>query len=750
MSNPFLVQPLYYTFNDNKYSFEPKNLIKHFNELYVFCKMKNNPNNKEILYNELNTFNYNDYVLYKVDIKIIFIESIFKDIVIINKDILDKSNHFGYDLMELNLIFPVLNISFLNIQNYIDNFSNKNTLLNFYNNLVIGIELRNINDKKYYYIIIDMINSLEDSKYWYIDKNRNIDMSQEFINRKFKYNYNVTNNNIITKTMVKTQDEDYLSQILKKNISSNINFKSNKYYYDDSKSELTNQDINNIYNYLKDGQKILFIKNLLLSRKYCHHIINNDYMINEFNKLLITNSKKHNFIKSLCMYFKYAILKFYLDETKKIKYLDTNDNIVFNIETAKLLPPNSTILSLYEYIKPINKDFYKNTINGLTPKSNTTICSLQEFRENVNIFITGDKRINIFKYFDFKKYKAYLCGSIMSACTINNHPLEKKFNDKSDYYKKYYQNSDIDIVINSNNYNTFIENVIDIYNDFNKFLEDDTLELILNKSIYFYLSDDFIKNINNSPYSIEYIKDNINDDNIINFLLPYIEIEYNKYIENNNIKNNDTLMFDKEKLIIIISNSGDKDFKINIKYKIKSSLKIINNDIEIFMLSFKDPMNFISGFHLPCVKAYYDGDMVYMTPSFVIAQKTFLNLDYNYFSSNTSPMEIINKYRFRGYGILLNHNEIIELYNYSYNNEYWKNKYKLNNYKKDIHKLTSNNFKSIMDHFYDYVDTHKWLISHHVFIELDVDNKKEHLNIPFLEINIKNDDGFIKPPEIKI
>ena len=52
-----------------------------------------------------------------------------------------------------------------------------------------------------------------------------------------------------------------------------------------------------------------------------------------------------------------------------------------------------------------------------------------------------------------------------------------------------------------------------------------------------------------------------------------------------------------------------------------------------------------------------------------------MNMHYTYFSSKTTPMDIINKYRMRGYGIILNTNEIKELYKYSCENEFWRNLY---------------------------------------------------------------------------
>ena len=68
---------------------------------------------------------------------------------------------------------------------------------------------------------------------------------------------------------------------------------------------------------------------------------------------------------------------------------------------------------------------------------------------------------------------------------------------------------------------------------------------------------------------------------------------------------------------------------------------------------------------LPIVRSYYDGNTVYITPSCISACMTFLNMDYKYFAGSKDPIEIINKYRSRGFGTILNENEIKRLLEYS-------------------------------------------------------------------------------------
>jgi hypothetical protein len=57
---------------------------------------------------------------------------------------------------------------------------------------------------------------------------------------------------------------------------------------------------------------------------------------------------------------------------------------------------------------------------------------------------------------------------------------------------------------------------------------------------------------------------------------------------------------------------------------------------------------------------------------------TLINIDYKYFAGRKDPIEIINKYRMRGFGTILNKKEITKLIEYSNMVPKWKKLYKLN------------------------------------------------------------------------
>lgn len=65
----------------------------------------------------------------------------------------------------------------------------------------------------------------------------------------------------------------------------------------------------------------------------------------------------------------------------------------------------------------------------------------------------------------------------------------------------------------------------------------------------------------------------------------------------------------------------------------------------------------ISNFHVPCVRAFFDGNILKFLPSFLIAMKTGLLVDYRYINANTGPDAIIVKYGQKGFSFVINQAE---------------------------------------------------------------------------------------------
>lgn len=101
----------------------------------------------------------------------------------------------------------------------------------------------------------------------------------------------------------------------------------------------------------------------------------------------------------------------------------------------------------------------------------------------------------------------------------------------------------------------------------------------------------------------------------------------------------------------------------SIRFKIYSPK--INRQFEVFKIKNDNFFSVVSKFHMGFVRAYWNGSTVKCLPSYVSSMMLQLSTDYNYFASIRDPIEIINKYRSRGFGIILNDNEKIHMIYYN-------------------------------------------------------------------------------------
>ena len=120
---------------------------------------------------------------------------------------------------------------------------------------------------------------------------------------------------------------------------------------------------------------------------------------------------------------------------------------------------------------------------------------------------------------------------------------------------------------------------------------------------------------------------------------------------------------------------------------------------------------------------YYNGDNLYMLPSCYSALTTFINMDYKYFAGIRDPIEILNKYSTRGFGIILNDKEKVHMLKYNSTLDQWNK----------IMKLNINSKLSMKEHF------SPLLLSNEIFRV-----KKYSENLPD---DIYNNDNYYKNKE---
>ena len=163
--------------------------------------------------------------------------------------------------------------------------------------------------------------------------------------------------------------------------------------------------------------------------------------------------------------FGYAWLRFYMEESIKKSFIKTDDEFIFDIETAALLPVfqmdkgdphKNPYVPILVSNHSLNPKLNVNSVNIDYDSKSTShkICNLEQFRTRFNIFCTNKSDKNLFNNINFSKNKMAITGSIMTACLQYRHPLLNLFNNQSkiDYlyqrfFNEYYAESDIDIMI---------------------------------------------------------------------------------------------------------------------------------------------------------------------------------------------------------------------------------------------------------------------------------------------------------------
>ena len=544
-----------------------------------------------------------------------------------------------------------------------------------------------------------------------------VDASIIMTNNKMVFNNNINNNN--------------------NNTNNNNNLSTNK------------EAINTLFHLIDDKKLLYDIFNaMLVSPKYCHMVINNQFVLTQM----------HDFFKSkLIIIYKYLIGYAWLTMYQSECFVGTNTtkdhSFVFNINTANKLPffpyCNNCIHDNPYCSLLVNEHIIKTNIyQGLAMIDNYNqygIDNLDGFKKKFNIFTSGRVDKDIFEGLDWVSFA--VTGSIITACVPKKNPLVNLMANKEiafdvlmkKFYQEYYENSDIDIMCNTKSIYDYINNVSKLIDVVEKNIGD-KLTITSNKSLcitidkkyielemkQFGTVDEVIKKINDVHiqeylynkyiYSIKnrqhtqntqntqqpQLNDNTLFNDYFNKISPidnmYIVINSHELTESaNNQYNNDTDINIYLNDILLDKVHEDQNimvFKISESIKFKLSSPVLPRSIEIFRINCEDFFGCVSKFHLPCVRGYYDGNMVYLLPSCITALMTFLNIDYKYFAGSRDPIAIINKYIQRGFGIAINQEEYRIVKEYNDIDEDFKKRFANSNYYFTSKKITDEVFKN--------------------------------------------------------
>jgi hypothetical protein len=597
-------------------------------------------------------------------------------------------------------------------KNYIESYICQYTIHKNLENYFKIIKVNNYLKVNNYYANINRLNLLIDApecKFWTIKKNCLRNITQFFIKRNFENEKKkLTNKKVLEEiNKVENVDHDYLLFLNKPNLYTNIANSLSQYdYYNyiiNEKKSITNDEIYNIIENINSLKELyFFVSKLTLTKEYCHLIINNKRVLellndNNFLKRKFKQNYIISFIEKYKLMFKYIIgyawIIFYTEESIKKSHVLQTDRFVFDIDTASLLPS----FPFSNYNPKTNPYFsllldnevldFSNNINSFgyinIPNNNIdfyAISNLTQFENKLNIFINYKYNYNLFNNITWTNLA--VGGSVMAACLSNNNPLQYNFNNSSNnnanfekYIEHFYKDSDIDIMCNCINeldfFKTFFRFFEQLSNNIKLIVPTENIKYKINKKTYLYISSDIIYKLKiKLNLSENEIINNLNNDNIFNEIYKYYLKEHTKYIEKyitlDIFKNNNyNFLFEpntKENIVIKINEMSDSIHLFNnIKFEISSAAKsnVLRRKIEFFKIKYNSFFSSVSKFHLNVVRSYYNGENVYILPSCITALKTYINMDLKYFAGNTSPYNIIEKYRFRGFGTILNNSEKI-------------------------------------------------------------------------------------------
>lgn len=645
-------------------------------------------------------------------------------ISIISGDVIEQLLHKPIDSYnDHTLVVPIFTISKSDIKLYLSQF--KNCLLEDYckikfMNYFFG-NIKKIKDTSY------MIENSDESNYWTHSYNCKLNISLQFMNRNFNFfGINKVDDKKISEILVNLQNlpddgGDYLSHMFRKQnfVDASNAIKRNGYliYKMTDKKTLSNftEIIQKLHQEGSHNELMLLLINILVSKDYCHMVLNDSNILDIFMKL----SKEYLNDMQVRKIIAYAWISLYLEETIKRSFTDITDRFVFTSDVASKLPifdfnlfklkenPYFPLLindKLYADVNAYGVDNYTFTnydsVNGIDKeliKCQYGVADTNTFKKRMNVFLTGDKSTDIFSHVNYNNIA--VSGSIIAACLPRYNPLVLNVGcDFSSFVDEYYGDADLDIMCNLQDTFEYIDKAFELNESFDKATKSINPDNI-SRVDHVKVANIFI-NFNKIDEVIDELKLSCTKENFNEKLIENKAKLYKLYV-NYKIKGHKTYFEqDPEKfkdpkyngffeiipiegVNIYVKNFTDLDDELfvpsaytiheNLKYKYKISG--VKRGFEVFQIKYSNFFSTVHKFHLPCVRAYYDGMNVHMLPSCISACMTLTNIEYKYFAGSKDPIEVLNKYERRGFGTIINDKERIKKIKYSHDVEKWKDLY---------------------------------------------------------------------------
>lgn len=785
INNPFIAYESRDNVHKDKTNYQLSKLFNY--HIYILCLKNDYKHDDNIFNKKVDKSLLDNYTLVRVRINTFM--HLRENFWIISGNTLNK--FFSNNFLDNEIILPLYYLNKDHIKNLLKLENGITTMQESMNllNILDYIQKEYLNSTQYLNFC-NMIFNSNDGMYWANQTNCKQNITLFFIERTFKLSdfAKITDEEIrkiVQKIDTEGDNDNYLSFLYRKklyvDVSSGLKKKGYKLYnitQNPLTEKLNNTSFTNIINKLIDNKQYKIMLYLLLtvmkSKELCHLVVNNVEILKLMNKKIdyFGNSIFNRFMPIIHYILRYVWITFYTEEAIKNSYSKKTDRYIMTADTASLLPVFPYDNSDYRTSPYLPILVMKNIVNieqnlqgvGMIYKDNKFpygISTKEEFEEKLNIFMTKDPNVKIFENFEWNKYNYAISGSVMTACAIKKNPLEYLHASFNEYLDTYYKTSDLDIMSSYHNFD-FVDATHYLVNTLKKNIKknynvDAIVFLVPAKTV-------------NIIFDITYATENIVDDNItledvikdlnqakikdkvykiyLKEKLKMIQANKDTKYWDNEIYNDVFDIVPIEKISIVLLNKEKNKFSYteNLKYKI--STEFITRSIELFSVYGFDHFTVVAKFHLPCVRAYYNGDNVYMTPSFISAAMTFMNIDYKFFSGSYHPCELILKYHTRGFGLYLNDHEKVKFVNYACSVHKWKKELNI-----DILQPTTINkifgSKTIYHPFYNKKNIQNttsisisWI---YILTKLYRQNESNEFNTTVYNTNSINNEGYIIP-----
>lgn len=703
-----------------------KELYNNHPYIFIIC-LKNDANNSEKnckaieYYLETHSKNLEKYTdfftMVQFPVKILYKNNIRKGLIKIKSKDLDSFNKNNYPLKEEEYVYLMLNVKEYIIRNFLDNYT---IHLDKFVEAKIFTSYFNIGTMDNY--LISLINNIDYNKYWQHPKNINIDTlfndrlfnlpltvdTEKLISNNFN-NYGDKSNITFNQAYFFLQvDELKFAVSTKKSHKYKVNTKNLADISKEVEFFLT-QDI------LSEKERYYLLCNLLVNKLYCHLVVTNALIL-EKNKDIFA---KYQPIFRYLLSYVWIILS---DEEKESAiFVNMEDRFVFTLEAANNLPHFPFCLDNmknhpYTYLNVSDKLINRNrNAMGIKPIEDDkyTIVNLETFRRRLNIFVTGKANDNVIEKLDFNN--CVITGSVMPAilptlnplmylCNSNKNTFESEF-ILNQYFDKFYKDADIDIACNYDNFIDFIDFVDNTRNIIATHYNIPISEIVLEpvKNTILFVDSNVLKSkcqLNEIPFDYDFILDNKGDMAVRLFfyelyleekkkvnidlrkkigtkgskpiyleIFNYCNVDKIKLFISDNLKKTDENIHDAQYFYTVHNSNIFIRYCENLKFKLKNDHLL--HSLEMFNTKLS-PLSLIAKFHFSCVKAFYNGKTCYLLPSSISAYNLFINFGLHYFAGNHNPIDLINKYRYRGFSILLNEKEYDSYIKYNKNNAKYK------------------------------------------------------------------------------